>query len=158
MDTFTLAHVAISLIGIFSGLIVLSGLLRSERMDGWTLLFLITTVATSVTGFFFPVHGITPGIILGILSLVVLVFAIVARYGCHLAGSWRWVYVVGAVVALYLNFVVLVVQSFLHIPRLHFLAPNGSEPPFAIVQGIVFLFFVVAAILAVRRFRPTVAA
>lgn len=154
MDTFTLVHVALSLVGIFSGLIVLSGLLRAHPMNGWTLLFLVTTVATSVTGFFFPFKGITPAIMLGILSMIVLILAIMARYAFHLAGAWRWVYVVSAVIALYFNFFVLVVQSFLHIPALHVLAPKGSEPPFAIAQGIVFVLFLVAGILAVKRFRP----
>lgn len=154
MDTYTLVHVILSLVGIFSGLIVLSGLLRSNRMNGWTLLFLVTTVATSVTGFGFPFKGITPAIILGVLSLIVLALAILARYAFHLAGAWRWVYVVSAVVALYFNFFVLVVQSFLHVPTLHVLAPNGSEPPFAIAQGIVFILFLLSGILAVRRFHP----
>ena len=154
MDTFTLVHVVLSLVGIFSGLIVLSGLLRAHPMNGWTLLFLVTTVATSVTGFFFPFKGITPAIILGILSMIVLILAIAARYALHLTGAWRWVYVVSAVIALYFNFFVLVVQSFLHIPALHVLAPTGSEPPFAVAQGIVFVLFLVAGILAVKRFHP----
>ena len=154
MVTFTLVHVALSLIGIISGLIVLAGLLRANRMNGWTLVFLITTVATSVTGFFFPFRGITPAIILGILSLIVLAAAIAARYAFHLAGAWRWIYVVSAVVALYFNFFVLVVQSFLHIPALHVLAPKGSEPPFAIAQGVVLVLFILAGILAVKRFHP----
>ena len=134
MDTYTLVHVILSLIGIVSGLIVLFGLLRSDPMNGWTLLFLVTTVATSVTGFGFPFHGVTPAIIVGILSLIVLALAIAARYTFHLAGAWRWIYVVCTVVALYFNCFVLVVQSFLHIPALHVLAPHGSEPPFAIAQ------------------------
>jgi hypothetical protein len=154
MDTLTLVHVALSLIGIISGLIVLAGLLRANRMNGWTLVFLITTVATSVTGFFFPFRGITPAIILGILSLIVLAAAIAARYAFRLAGDWRWIYVVSAVVALYFNFFVLVVQSFLHIPALHVLAPKGSEPPFAIAQGVVLVLFILAGFLAVKRFHP----
>lgn len=157
MDTFTLVHVALSLIGIFSGLIVLAGLLRSNRMNGWTLIFLITTVATSVTGFFFPFHGITPAIVLGLLSLIVLSVAIVARYSFQFTGAWRWVYAVSASVALYFNFFVLVVQSFLHIPTLHVLAPNGSEPPFAIAQGVVFVLFLIAGILSLKRFHPVAA-
>ncbi len=154
MDTFTLVHVALSLVGILSGLIVLWGLLRANRMDGWTLVFLITTIATSVTGFFFPFHGITPAIILGILSLIVLAAAITARYAFHLVGAWRWIYVVSPLVALYFNFFVLVVQSFLHIPALHILAPKGSEPPFAIAQGVVLAVFILAGIMAVKRFHP----
>ncbi len=154
MDTFTLVHVALSLAGIFTGLIVLSGLIRSNRMNGWSALFLVTTVATSVTGFFFPFKGVTPAIILGILSLVVLTAAILARYAFQFAGQWRWIYVISAVVAFYFNFFVLVVQSFLHIPSLHVLAPKGSEPPFAIAQGIVLVLFLFGGILALRRFHP----
>ncbi len=156
MDTYTLVHVILSLIGIVSGLIVLFGLLRSDPMNGWTLLFLVATVATSVTGFGFPFHGVTPAIILGILSLIVLALAIAARYTFHLAGAWRWIFVVSAVVALYFNCFVLVVQSFLHIPALHVLAPHGSEPLFAIAQGIVLLLFLWGGILAVKRFHPAV--
>jgi hypothetical protein len=110
---------------------------------------------TSVTGFFFPFKGITPAIILGILSLVVLAAAIAARYAFHLAGSSRWIYVVGSVVALYFNVFVLVVQAFLKIPALHALAPKGSEPPFAIAQGIVLVFFILAGIRSVKRFTPS---
>ena len=154
MDTFTIVHVVISLIGILSGLVVLCGLFTSNRMCGWTMLFLATTVATSVTGFFFPFHGVTPGIILGILSLIVLTPAIAGFYAFHLAGSWRWIYVVGAVVALYFNVFVLIAQLFLKVPALHALAPTGTEPPFAIAQGIVLVFFILAGIKAVRRFRP----
>jgi hypothetical protein len=156
MTTFTAVHVLLSLIGILSGLIVLRGLCTARRMDGWTLIFLATTLATSVTGFFFPFHGITPGIILGILSVVILAITIVARYSVHMTGAWRWIYVVGAVAAQYLNSFVLVVQSFLKIPALHALAPTGSEPPFAVAQGIVLLFYVITGVIAVKRFRPAV--
>ena len=154
MDTYTLVHVILSLIGIASGLVVLYGLVTANPMNGWTLLFLVTTAATSLTGFGFPFHGVTPALILGILSLIALTAAIAARYACHLAGSSRWIYVVGAVVALYFNVFVLVVQSFLKIPALHVLAPNGSEPPFAIAQGVVLVLFVIAGFLAVKRFSP----
>jgi hypothetical protein len=156
VDTFTKAHVVLSLIGIVTGLVVLCGLLSSNRMNGWTMIFLITTVATSVTGFFFPFHGVTPAIILGILSLIVLTAAVAARYAFQFAGSWRWIYVVGAVVALYFNVFVLVVQTFLNVPALHALAPKGSEPPFAIAQGIVLLLFIVAGIKSVKRFHPVI--
>jgi hypothetical protein len=123
-------------------------------MNGWTMIFLVTTVATSVTGFGFPFHGVTPAIIVGILSLIVLLAAIVARYVFHLAGSWRWIYVVSSVVALYFNVFVLVAQSFMKIPALHVLAPTGSEPAFAIAQGIVLLLFIAAGIKSVKRFHP----
>src|SRR5208282_6320058 len=112
-STFTLIHVLLSLAGIGTGFIVLYGLLTGKRLDGWTAIFLTTTVLTSLTGFLFPVEHLLPSHIVGIISLVVLALAIFARYGGHLAGSWRWIYVVTALVALYLNCFVAVVQSFM---------------------------------------------
>ena len=153
MTTFTAVHVLLSLIGILSGLVVLLGLLSANPMNGLTLLFLATTVATSVTGFFFPFHGFTPALGVGILSILILVATIAARYGFNLAGAWRWIYVIGAVAALYLNSFVLVVQSFLKIPVLHAMAPTGSELSFVVAQGIVLIFYLVTGLLAVRRFR-----
>ncbi len=151
-STFTLIHVVISLAGIGSGAIVMYGLLTGKRLDGWTAVFLGTTVATSVTGFLFPFHQLLPSHILGILSLLVLAVAIPARYRFHTAGAWRWIYVVGAALALYFNVFVLVVQAFLKIPSLHALAPTGKEAPFAIAQLVVLLLFVGLTILAVKRF------
>jgi hypothetical protein len=156
LSTFTMLHVIISLIGIVSGLVVLSGLLGSRMMPGWTALFLITTILTSATGFLFPFDKLLPSHMIGILSLVLLAIACIALYGMKLAGPWRWIYMLTALIALYLNVFVLVIQSFLKIGPLHALAPSvpPSEPPFAIVQGIVLVLFVVAIIGAVRRFRP----
>ncbi len=154
MTTFTAVHVLLSVIGILSGLVVLFGLLTVKPLNSWTLLFLATTLATSVSGFFFPFHGFTPALGVGILSMLILAVTIAARYGYHLAGAWRLVYVVGAVVALYFNSFVLVVQSFLKIPVLHTLAPTGSGPAFALTQGVVLVFYVVTGFLAVRAFRP----
>jgi hypothetical protein len=154
MSTFTFVHVLSSLIGILAGFIVLAGLLTAKRLDGWTLLFLATTLATSVTGFFFPFHGFTPAIGVGIVSVLVLLIAIAARYAFRMAGRWRGIYAVTAVISLYLNTFVLVAQAFQKIPVLHVLAPKGSEPPFAIAQGILLLLFIVAGVLAARRFRP----
>jgi len=143
----------ISLIGILSGLVVMFGMLARKRFDRWTVLFLATTVATSATGFFFPFHGFTPAIGVGIISLVVLAVAILARYVRHLAGAWRWIYVVSASAALYFNVFVLVVQLFQKVPDLKALAPTQSEPPFAATQFIVLIFFVVLAIAASIRSR-----
>lgn len=154
---FTLFHTVLSLIGIAAGLVVLRGLIRNNPLNGWTLVFLVTTAATTLTGFLFPFRGFTPAIGTGIVSTLVLVATIPARYTFHLAGSWRWIYVVGAVFSLYVNCFVLVVQSFLKVPALHALAPEGKEPPFAIMQAIVLVLFVVAGYLAVRRFRPAAA-
>jgi hypothetical protein len=153
MDTFTIVHVVISLIGIFSGLIVMFGLLVAKRFNRWTMLFLVSTVATSVTGFFFPFHGFTPAIAVGIISLFVLAVAIFARYARHLAAAWRWIYVVAAMVALYLNVFVLIVQLFQKVPALKALAPTQSEPPFAITQLFVLALFVVLTIVAALKFR-----
>jgi hypothetical protein len=151
--TYTLLHVIISLIGIGSGLVVLFGLLAGKRLDGWTALFLITTVATSVTGFGFPFTHLLPSHKVGILSLVVLAIAILARYAFHLAGGWRPVYVVTAMVALYFNVFVLVVQLFEKVAVLKALAPTQKEPPFLVSQLVVLLAFIVLTILAVKRFR-----
>jgi hypothetical protein len=152
-STFTLVHVLISLVGIGSGFVVIYGLLTEKRLDGWTAIFLATTILTSVTGFLFPIEHLLPSHIIGILSLVALGVALVARYARHLEHSWRWIYVVCAVFALYLNVFVAVVQSFLKVPALHALAPTPKEPPFLVAQLLVMVIFVGIGIFAVKRFR-----
>lgn len=156
LATFTFLHVVVSLIGVVAGLIAMVGLLKSNPARGWTALFLLTTILTSVTGFFFPVEKLLPSHVVGIISLVLLAIACLALYGRKLAGSWRWIYVVTAMTSLYLNVFVLVIQSFLKVPPLHALAPSvpPSEPPFAIVQGIVLVFFIAMIVAAVKKFRP----
>jgi hypothetical protein len=153
-STYTLIHVILSLIGIASGLVVLAGLIGAKRLPGWTALFLATTILTSVTGFGFPNVTVTPGIVVGIISLVVLAVALAALYVFHLAGHWRWIYVASAVIALYLNSFVGVVQSFQKVAPLHAMAPTQSEPPFAIAQILVLAIFIALGILAAIRFRP----
>ena len=152
-STFTLVHVLISLAGLGSGFVVVYGLLTGKRMDGWTAIFLVTTVLTSATGFLFPVEHLLPSHIVGIISLVVLAAAIAARYVFHLAGAWRVVYVVGSVLALYLNCFVAVVQAFLKVPALHALAPTGKEPPFLVAQLVVMAVFIGLGVVATKRFR-----
>ena len=156
LPTFTLVHVIISLIAIVSGVIVMSGLLGSNGRPGMTAIFLLFTILTSATGFLFPFEKLLPSHMIGILSLVLLAIACIALYAMKLSGPWRWIYVVTAMTSLYLNVFVLVIQAFLKVPTLHALAPSvpPSEPPFAIIQGIVLLFFVLVIIGAVRRFRP----
>ena len=156
LATFTLLHVIISLIAIVTGLVVMSGLLGSRRMPGLTAIFLLFTILTSVTGFMFPFNGVTPAILIGILSCILLTIACIALYGMRLEGVWRSIYVVTAMTSLYLNVFVLVVQGFLKIPALHALAPSvpPAGPVFAVVQGIVLLFFVLVIIGAWRRFKP----
>jgi phosphoglycerol transferase MdoB-like AlkP superfamily enzyme len=154
IENFTILHTAISLVAIASGLIVLAGMLRARRLPGWTALFLVTTVLTSVTGFMFPINGLTPAIIFGVISIVILAIALMALYVKHLSGAWRWIYVTTALAALYLNVFVLVVQSFQKVPALQKLAPTQSEPPFAIAQGVALIAFLILGTLATRRFRP----
>lgn len=158
VSMFTLVHVAISLLGILSGVVVLFGMFSSKRPNGWTALFLTTTVLTSLTGFFFPRDHILPSHIVGILSLVVLALAIIALYIYRLAGFWRWIYVVGAVIALYFNVFVGVVQAFQKVSFLNSLAPTQSDPPFLITQIIVLVAFVALGIVAARSFHPRPAA
>jgi hypothetical protein len=152
-STFTLLHVVLSLVGIFAGLVVMFGLVGGKRFDGWTAVFLATTVATSVTGFGFPFDHLLPSHKVGIVSLLVLPVAIAARYAFHLAGVWRRIYVITAAIALYLNIFVLVVQLFLKVPALKALAPTQKEPPFVIAQLAVLVLFAVLAGLATVRFR-----
>ncbi len=154
MNTFTIVHVVLSLIGILTGFIVVLGMLAAKRLSGVTALFLVTTVATSVTGFFFPYHGVTPGIVIGVMSLVLLAVAVFALYGRHIAGPWRWVYVVTAMMAQYLNVFVLVVQLYEKVPALHTLDPTQSGAPFKITQLAVLVLFVVLASAAVAKFHP----
>jgi hypothetical protein len=151
---FTLAHVILSLIGIFAGLVVLFGMFGARKLDGWTALFLVATVLTSVTGFFFPADRLLPSHIVGIISLAVLIVALLGLYAFRLAGPWRWIFVSGAVLALYLNVFVGVVQAFQKLAFLKPLAPTQSEPPFVIAQAVVLVLFVALGIVAVRRFHP----
>jgi hypothetical protein len=154
MTTFVFIHALISLVGIGSGLIVAWGLLTANRLTGWTELFLVTTILTSATGFFLPATQLKPSHIVGIISLVVLAVALYALYARRLEGAWRWIYVAGAVLALYFNVFVLVAQAFLKIEPLKALAPTGSEPPFALAQGAVLVIFILIGVAAVIRFRP----
>jgi hypothetical protein len=154
LASFTTVHVIISLIAIVTGIFVVIAMVGGSNSAAWTALFLLTTILTSVTGFLFPLSGLTPAVIFGILSLVTLAIALFALYGRHLAGAWRWIYVVTAVFALYLNMFVLVVQSFQKLSFLQPLAPTQSEPPFAIAQIVVLVVFVVLGWLAVKRFHP----
>jgi hypothetical protein len=152
-------HVIISLIAIVAGIVVMFGMLGSKRQGGPTAIFLLFTILTSATGFVIPPllsEKLLPSHMIGILSLVLLAIACVALYVMKLAGPWRWIYVITALISLYLNVFVLVIQSFLKVPVLHALAPSvpPAEPPFAVVQGIVLVFFVVMIIGVWRRFRP----
>ena len=159
LSTFVTLHVIISLIGIVAGIVVMFALLGSNRLPGLTAIFLLFTILTSATGFLIPPllsETVLPSHIIGILSLVLLAIACIALYAMKLSGAWRWIYVLTALVALYLNTFVLVIQSFLKVPALTALAPGNppSGPVFAMVQGLVLVFFAVTIIGAMRRFRP----
>jgi hypothetical protein len=151
-STYTILHVLISFVGIGSGLAVMYGMLRAHRLNGITMLFVVSTALTSLTGFAFPNEHITPGIVIGILSLIVLAIAIVGRYVMHMQGAWRAIYVITAAIALYFNCFVLIAQSFEKVPALHALAPNGKEPPFAIAQLCLLVLFIVLTVMSVKRF------
>ncbi len=152
LSTFTLLHVIISLAGIGSGFIVMFGLINGKRLDGWTAIFLTTTVLTNVTGFLFPFEGFKPSYVVGGISLIVLAIAIWARYGRRLAGASRRIYVVTAVLGLYFNCFVAVVQAFAKIPALHALAPTQKEPPFLVAQLALVALFIGVTIVATKRF------
>jgi hypothetical protein len=150
----TAAHVVISLIAIVSGAVVSYGFLAAKRLDLWTAVFLATTVLTSVTGFvFFPIERFTPAIGVGIISLIVLAVAILARYHYCLAGRWRVAYVISSVAAFYFNVFVLVAQLFQKVSALKALAPTQSEPPFAVAQLFVLVAFIAIGVVATKRFR-----
>jgi hypothetical protein len=159
LSTFVLVHVIISLIAIVAGLLVMFGMLGSRRPGGLTAIFLLLTILTSATGFLIPPlvsDKLLPSHIIGALSLVLLLIACIALYAIKLSGAWRWIYVLTALLALYFNCFVLVIQSFLKIPALTAIAPGNppSGPVFAVVQGVVLVFFVLMIIGAIRRFRP----
>ena len=154
LSTFTAVHVVISLVGIGSGLVVLFGMFSAKPLNGWTALFLLSTVLTSVTGFGFSFQHLLPSHKVGIISLVMLAIAILARYSFHMIGKWRWIYVVTAMIALYLNVFVLVVQAFEKVAALKAMAPTQSEPPFLVAQLVVVALFIVLTIFAVKKFHP----
>lgn len=154
ITTFTLIHVLFSLVGIVAGLVVAGGLAAGRRLDRWALVFLVTTIATSVTGFGFPFVTLLPSHIVGIVSLVVLGAVMNAQYVKHFAGAWRRIYAVGVVLATYLNAFVLVAQLFRRLPALIVAAPTQSEPPFAITQVFVLALFGWLAVAADQGFRP----
>ncbi len=152
--TFTALRAITSIVAIVCGMVVLAAMVGGRAPAGWTALFLATTVLTSATGFLFPSTGFTPAQAVGALSLVLLAIALFGFYGRHVSGAWRWVYVLAAVAALYLNCFVAVAQSFQKVPFLRALAPTQSEPPFQVAQLVVLAIFIAAPIVAVRRFHP----
>jgi len=154
LSTYTIIHVIISLIAIAAGFITVFGMLTGNRMARWTAIFLVMTILTSVTGFGFPFYHFLPSHAVGAISLVFLAVALFAVYLKHLAGAWRWIYVVSAIIALWFNVFVLIAQSSMKISALKALAPTQSEPPFLYTQLAVLVIFIVLSIVAMVRFRP----
>ena len=157
MSTFTFVHTALSLVALVSGLVVVFGMIGSRALPAWTAVFILTAVATSATGFGFPFEKFEASHWIGVISLVALAIAILARYVFHLGGAWRWVYVITAIVGAYFLVFVTIAQAFKKIPALHAMAPTLSEPPFGISQGVALVIFVVLTVLAVRKFHPAAA-
>lgn len=154
---FTVLHVAISMVAIFAGFVVVGGLFSNCGLTGWTAFFLVMTILTNVTGFLFPFQTVTPALAVGILSSLILIVSLVALYRYRLAGRWRFIYVTTALAALYLNVLVMIVQSFQKVSFLQPLAPTGSEPPFLIAQTVALIGFLVLGVLALRSFHPQTA-
>jgi hypothetical protein len=155
LTTFTLLHVLISLIGVVTGFVVMAELLRSRSSGGWTTIFLATTIVTSASGFLFPFSKLLPSHIVGIISLALLAVAVFAFYGRHMHGVWRPVYIVTALLSLYLNVFVMIIQAFMKISILKGLAPTQTESPFLIVQGMTFLCFLAVIVVAAIKYRPS---
>jgi hypothetical protein len=154
LSAFTTLHVILSLIGIVAGIVVVFGLLTDQRLPGWTALFLASTILTSLTGFLFPFSQLLPSHVVGLISLLVLAIAVLALYVFRIGGIWRSVYVIAAVIALYFNVFVGVVQAFQKLGFLQRLAPTQSEPPFLVAQLAVLVIFVVLTVLGLRSFQP----
>ncbi|MBB5573138.1 MULTISPECIES: hypothetical protein [Rhizobium] len=155
MSGLMLIHVIISLIAIVAGVIVAEGLISVKRHERSTLVYMVTILLTSLTGFLFPFNGVTPGILFGIITVLLFIPTAIARYKQRMAGVWRLVFIVGSLLMLYLNCVVLIVQSFQKIPFLNALAPTGNEPPILAVQTVLLVAFLIVGFLSVRRFRPS---
>jgi hypothetical protein len=155
LSVYTTIHVIISLVAIASGAVVVYGLLAGKRLDGWAFIFLLFTILTSLTGFGFPFEKVTPAIVVGVLSMILLLFAVLAFYAFRLGGAWRWIYVVMAMAALWFNVFVLIVQGFAKVPALSALAPTQSEPPFLIAQLLALVIMVALTVMALRKFHPT---
>ncbi|AVA23049.1 hypothetical protein [Rhizobium sp. NXC24] len=155
MSGLTLIHVIISLISIAAGIVVAEGLISVKRHERSTFVYMVTILLTSLTGFLFPFNGITPGIVFGIITVLLFIPTAIARYRQRMAGIWRLVFIVGSLLMLYLNCVVLIVQSFQKIPLLNTLAPMGNEPPILAVQTVLLLAFLIVGFLSVRRFQPS---
>ncbi|WP_136621068.1 MULTISPECIES: hypothetical protein [Mesorhizobium] len=150
-------HTLVSLVAIVAGIIAIIEMFGGKRSSFATDFFLQTAGFTSITGFLFPFHGVTPAVIVGIVALVILAGVLVARSRFHFAGAWRGIYAAGMTASVYLLVFVGIVQAFQKIPILNVFAPTGTEIPFVVTQGVTLLIFLVVGALAVLRYKPAVA-
>jgi hypothetical protein len=151
---FTTVHVLISLIGIGAGFIALGTMIANRWSSGWNTAFFSSTMVTSVSGFLFPIKSLTPGIVIGLISVAILLVALFSLYQRRLAGMWQRVYTISAAFALYLNVFVGVVQAFQKVPSLRAIAPTPSAGAFVATQCVVLLLFAVLTYLAAKRWAP----
>lgn len=154
LKAYTLLHVLISLVAIVAGVVLFGGMALGQSMMAWVNLFLWTTLATSVTGFFFPYTGFRPSYVVGMISLLLLAAAFWAGNPSHVFGEWVGVFFWTSFVAFYLNVFVLLNQMFQKIPALNRLAPTQKERPFLILNLIVLLLFAFLGLRA-RQQAPT---
>jgi hypothetical protein len=140
ITTLTLVHTGLSFLALAFGIVALRSYF-SATPALWTNVFLVLDILVVVTGFFFPFKGFTPAFGTGIAASVILIAMLIGRFVFGLAGVWRKIYAVGLVANVFFLGLVTIAQSFLKLPPLHELAPNGSEPPFAIAQLINLAIF-----------------
>ncbi len=152
-ELLTTVHTALSFIAMALGIPAVWRLFKPSIFCLWTKLFLIAAVATTGTGFLFPISVMTPALATGIIATLVFVVLFLARRVFHLAGAWRWIYALSMVASLYLLVFVAIAQAFLKIPVLQDLAPTLSEPPFALSQIAVLSLFAYIGIKAARAYR-----
>ena len=148
--TFTGFHTWLSLVALAAGILLIFDLLTSRAAARLTLLFFVTAIATNVTGFLFPFAGFLPSHGVGILSSLVLLLALLARYGFRLAGPWRAVYAASMVLAVYFLAFVAIAQIFQKVAPLAALGPL----PFAIAEALLLIVAIVLSVKAARAFRP----
>jgi hypothetical protein len=157
IGSFAFFHTVITLVALAAGLLTLFAMLRNDRANAMTAVFLLFGALTAITGFLLPFQSARqPSMVVGYILSVAVVLAVLGRYAFALRGAWRPVYVIAAVLSLYLNSFVFVTQTFIKVPALHTIAPGAppSGPVFGAVQLVVLGCFVVAGYLGVRRFRP----
>jgi hypothetical protein len=152
-SAFVAVHAFIGIVAIFMGFVVLFGLLNGKLSRPWNAVFLLTTLLTSASGLLFSSTKVTPGIVLGIVSLIILGIAIIALYGFHLQGLWRTSYVLSSMVPFYFNLAILFAIGFVRIPTLRQLASATDGTAFKIAEALLLVLATSVIAIAVRKFR-----